>query len=142
MKHFSGIVMESYEASEWLKDCMECESSGTYKLDPEMLIVISKPRNIQAEWRWFIIDGKIVDGSMYRSRGQLILKKEDNIECIKEAQKFADIWLPDSCVCMDLALVDDEMKVIEFNCINSSGFYDNDIDKIFRTWYDFEKGRV
>lgn len=31
---------------------------------------------------------------------------------------------------MDLALYDNELKVIEFNCINASGFYDNDIRKI------------
>ncbi len=52
----------------------------------------------------------------------------DNV--IEDIQKLADKWLPNPTCVMDVALVDDEYKVIEFNCFNSSGFYKNDINKI------------
>jgi len=48
---------------------------------------------------------------------------------------FADKWLPNRNVVMDLALVDNELKVIEFNCINCSGFYNHDVRKIFDALY-------
>lgn len=141
LKHFTGTVMEAQEAWEWLKDAMLCGSSGTYKMEQDMMIVLAEPKVIQAEWRYFVIDGKVVDGSMYRYRGDLYKRREVDVEVLGQAQTFADLWLPDSCVCMDLALVDDAVKVIEFNCINSSGFYDNNVDKIFKEWYAFENRR-
>lgn len=141
LKHFTGMVMESKELWQWLTDAMRCGSSGTYKMEEDMIIVLAEPKVIQAEWRYFVIDNKIIDGSMYRYRGNFFKKRETSSIVLAEAQTFADKWLPSPCVCMDLALVDDQVKVIEFNCINSSGFYDNNVDAIFDAWYQFEISR-
>lgn len=137
LKQFSGQVIKAHECADWLKDATECDSSGSYKLDLTTKVVIGEPRNIKAEWRWFVIDGKIVGGSMYRRNGRLYSKRELDTATIDEAQQLANIWLPDSCCVMDTALVGDELKVIEFNCINSSGFYDNDVAAIFKALWDF-----
>lgn len=137
LKQFSGQVIEAAECAAWLQDAMQCASSGSYQLDKDEIVVVATPKPIQAEWRWFIVNGKIVDGSMYRARGQLVKKHETDADVIAEAQTFADKWLPDPCCVMDLALVDDKLKVIEFNCINSSGFYNHDVDKIFAALYNY-----
>ncbi len=137
LKQFSGQVINSKSCHDWLLDAMECASSGSYQLDKKDKVVISPVRNIQAEWRYFIIDRKIVSGSMYRAHGQLRKQEELNEDVLKEAQSFADKWLPHECCVMDLALVDDEVKVIEFNCINSSGFYANNVDEIFNKLYEY-----
>lgn len=140
LKHFSGQVMNSIECADWLKDAMSCPpESGTYAIPADMLVVIASPKSIKAEWRWFIVDGQIVDGAMYKNRGQLVRIRETDNDVISEAQAFADKWLPSPCCVMDLALVDDELKVIEFNCINSSGFYGHDISKIFKALYEYSK---
>lgn len=132
LKHFAGQVIDAKECANWLNDAMSLPpESGTYAMSPEMKVVIAKPKPIKAEWRWFIVDGKIVDGAMYHAHGQLIKKRELDQEVIDEAQALADVWLPDLCVVMDTALVGDEVKVIEFNCINSSGFYGHNVGKIF-----------
>lgn len=141
LKYFSGQVMLGSEAWDFLTDALACESSGTYKLDESMDIVISYPKNIQMEWRYFIIDRKIVSGSIYRQHGQLILSEEKDPDVLKEAQTFADRWLPSDCVVMDLALVDGELKVIEFNCINGSGFYDHDISLVMQSLYNYHQER-
>lgn len=107
------------------------------KIDEDLMIILAAPKKIQAEWRWFIVDGKIVDGSMYRAHGQMRQSHEKDPMLVREAQQFADIWLPSPCCVMDLALVDDEMKVIEFNCINSSGFYKHDVDLIFKKLWEY-----
>lgn len=139
MKLTTGIQIRKirYTVGDWLLDAMECSSSGSYQLDKNDKVVISPVRNIQAEWRYFIIDRKIVSGSMYRAYGRLRKQEELNEDVLKEAQSFADNWLPHECCVMDLALVDDEVKVIEFNCINSSGFYDNDVNEIFNKLYQY-----
>lgn len=135
LKHFAGQVIRSDECAKWLTEAIDCGSSSTQQMDKDLKIVVSPPRKIQAEWRWFVVGGKVIDGSMYRANGQLIKNHETHSAVIEEAQTFADKWLPNPNVVMDLALVDDEVKVIEFNCINCSGFYNHDISKIFEALY-------
>ena len=140
LKHFSGQVIDSVECADWFKDAMSLPlESGSYAMDPHMEVIVSEPLNIQAEWRYFIVGGKVVSGSMYRYKGQLLKKRELDAAVLEEAQQAADGWLPAPNVVMDLALVDDTVKVIEFNCINSSGFYDNDIPAVFDALWNYYK---
>lgn len=136
LKQFSGQVIGAREACDWLQDAMQCESSGSYRLEVDTEIVVCEPQNILAEWRWFIVGGKIIDGSMYRRQRQMYQRAETDTRVIEEAQKLAHVWLPDTCCVMDTALVGDSVKVIEFNCINSSGFYQNDPTRIFNALWD------
>lgn len=142
MKQFTGMVIEAKECADWFVDAMECDSSGSYKMTPETEVVLAIPQQIQAEWRWFIVGGKVISGSMYRLRGKLIKERETDKMVIEEAQKLADGWLPHECCVMDTALVDSQIKVIEFNCINSSGFYDHDVKSIFQELYNYSSGRL
>ena len=137
LKQFAGQVIEAWECADWLEDAMLCDTSGSYHLDADTTVVIAEPKNLKAEWRWFIVDGKIVDGSMYRAHNQLIKKHEIDSEVIQEAQELADVWLPDACCVMDTALTDCGVHVVEFNCINSSGFYGHDVAKIFQALHKF-----
>lgn len=140
LKQFSGIVIVAKECADWFIDAMECDFSGSYKMSADTVVVLAKPRDIQAEWRWFIIGGKVISGSMYCLRGSLVKKRETDEEVIREAQKLASDWLPNRCCVMDVALVDNQLKVIEFNCINSSGFYDHDVKAIFSNLYQEGSG--
>lgn len=139
LKQFSGQVIESVECYHWFNDMLECETSGSYKLEPATPVVICEPQPIAAEWRWFIVGGKVVSGSQYRIHNQLRKERVTCQKMIAEAQTFADKWLPDPCCVMDLALVHGELKVIEFNTINSSGFYDNDIPAIFKALWEYHR---
>jgi hypothetical protein len=137
LKHFSGQVIGAKECVDWLTDAMQVDTSGTYKIDDDLRIVLSKPKTIQAEWRWFVVGGKVVSGSMYRAHGQMRQELVTDPCELYEAQQMANMWLPSPCVVMDLALVDDVLKVIEFNCINSSGFYKNDVGTVFPALYEY-----
>lgn len=137
LKQFSGTVIAAREAADWLKDAMECDSSGSYKIQEGTMIVVSKPKEIRAEWRWFIVGGRVVSGSMYRCHGQLRKENADEKDLIAEAQLKADGWLPRPCCTMDLALTESGLDVIEFNCINSSGFYDHNVKTIFKSLYEY-----
>lgn len=133
LKQFSGDVFSAKECHDWFKDMMECATSGSYKLDPDTKVVVSLPRKIYKEVRCFIVDGEVVSSSIYRENGVLIQKR-----CEDEAfQKIANKWLPDDCCVMDLAYTSYGYKVIEFNCINSSGMYDCDKEKIFKSLWEY-----
>lgn len=132
LKHFNGQVIDRQECITWLKDAMNCASSGSYQIDQDLQIVLAEPKHIQAEWRWFIVDGKIISGAMYRCRGQLVKYPELDPDVIAEATKLSEGWLPHRNCVMDTALVDNKLYVVEFNCINGSGFYGHDVNAIFK----------
>lgn len=135
LKQFSGIVMGAKECHDWFKDMMECATSGTYKLDASTKVVVSLPKYIDTEIRCFIIGRKVVASSIYRQNGFLSSKQFFN----DDLQYLADKWLPDECCVMDIAYTADGYKVIEFNCLNSSGFYTCDKEAIFKSLWEFHK---
>ena len=138
LKQFSGQVMKAIHIRDWFQDMLQ-DGEGDYFVKPDFEVVISKPKTISAEWRWFVVGGKIVSGSMYRAHGQMRQEQAVDAALIAEAQMLADKWLPHDCVVMDTALVGDDVKVIEFNCINASGFYQHDIDAIFKALWDYHQ---
>jgi hypothetical protein len=142
LKQFSGQMMKAGEAAKWLESATISDSTNYQQISPDDYIVIGFPREILAEWRHFIVDGRVVSSAMYRRRGQLIRNRESDPEVLKEAQGLANLWLPDKCCVMDTALIETEsgereLKVIEFNCINGSGFYGHDIHAIFSALYKY-----
>ncbi len=131
LKVFAGLVMRTNEIEDWLTRA-EGPMQLTGEFSTETLIAISSAKTLKAEWRWFVVGGKIVDGSMYRFDGLPMRKHEDDASVIAEAQDFANDWLPHPTCCMDIALTEDGPRVIEFNCFNGCGFYDHDVAKIVR----------
>lgn len=126
LKHFDGTVTVAREIRRW----MSSVDSGNFSFDGDTEVIIAPPQKIHAEWRYFIVDGKVVDGSSYRIAGQRMANAVARPELYEQAQALADGWLPHRTCVMDVAQTDDGLKVIEFNTFNSSGFYAHDIDKI------------
>jgi hypothetical protein len=129
LKLFTGLVLDVDELEHWL-DKTEVQADGQLQLDTQ--IVISPAVNIQAEWRWFVVGGRVIDGSMYRLRGSPRREHETDSATIAEAQAVADRWLPHPTCVMDIGLIENRPKVIEFNCLNGSGFYKHDVAKILQ----------
>lgn len=128
LKEFSGIVTNIGEIKRW----MSSVDSGNYSFSGDTLVSIAPVQDIMGEWRWFVVNGQVIDGSLYRTYGRRLLRHETDQSIINEAQKFADVWLPHKNCVMDLALTENGVKVIEFNCLNSSGFYNHDIEKVVK----------
>lgn len=139
LKQFSGLVTSSKSCIEYFTNALLADSSSVAQLKPDTDIVLSEPKNIEAEYRWFVVDRKVVSGSMYRNNGMMFRQRVTEPKIIAEAQTFADGWLPHNNCVMDLALVDGKIKVIEFNCLNGSGFYDNDVKAIFDAMWKYEE---
>lgn len=138
LKQFSGYVSMVSEALDFFKDAMNCTSSGSYRIEPDLDIVVSTPKNIISEWRWFIVGNSVIDGSLYRHRGELVKSHVEDNDIFNAAQISAMDWLLSACCVMDTCLLDDrQYKVVEFNCINGSGFYDYDIKKIMTALYEY-----
>ena len=124
-KAFNGKLMSVDDLNNWV-DKMSCDKN-LLLLEP---IIISSPVNIEKEYRLFIIDGKVVSGSLYRVDGELIVDKFVPKYVIDFSEKMAEIYSPSRVFVIDIADVFGGLYVIEVGCFNSAGFYASDIEKI------------
>lgn len=121
-KAFDGRVMDAEglrdlqrQAAQWGRGALE--------------VAISEVKEIFREYRVFIVRRKVITGSLYKVGGKPLASREVEEGVYDFARGIIEVWLPhESCV-IDVALTPDGYKVIEFNNINSSGFYAIDVPK-------------
>lgn len=136
-KAFAGEVMTADALVAWVDnlDKNDCE------FDSSLLVALSIPKPIVMEWRYFIVDGRIVTGSSYRYEGRPHRFEERDSSVLDEAQALADYWLPHPCCVMDVGLVDGQPipQIVEFNGINASGFYAHDVRAFAKALSDYAR---
>lgn len=125
LKAFNGKVVSLDDLLHWRTSTI----FGSFPVNGETLVSISEIREIHTEYRFFIVEGVVVSGSVYRYNGQISPYTVHDTMLVK-AQDMANKWLPHRTCVMDIALVAGELKVVEFNCFNASGLYASDVDKI------------
>lgn len=135
LKEFNGTVADVGDIKHW----MSSTKSGNFSFGDETEIMLSPVKKIYSESRFFVVGGKVVDGSYYRMGGRLQPSHITQQEVIDSAQELADKWLPHECCVLDIADTDEGLKVIEFNTINSSGFYDHDIPAIVKAMTEWAR---
>ncbi len=130
-KIFAGQIVTKGEFDVWVTNTLNAHKDGYTTLTPDTEVIVSEVKNIHSEWRFFVVDGKIVTGSLYKRYG--ILYQEPLLygdAVLPYAQEMVDKWQPDRAFVIDIALTDDGYKIIEYNCMNSCGFYKCDVGKI------------
>jgi len=98
--------------------------------DPNTLIQICTPKEIQQEARFFIIKGEIVTASFYKFGAKVIYRRcddEDLHEFVRE--RISEFQLADAFV-IDVCRTEKGIRIVECNCLNCSGFYDIDMPKL------------
>lgn len=93
-------------------------------------VIISKKKDILAEYRFFIVDNKIVTGSLYKMRGQLITSEYVDNDARSYVKERIQAWTPSKAFVMDIAITDEGCKIIEVNNISSAGLYKADSPRI------------
>ncbi|NRA87757.1 MAG: ATP-grasp domain-containing protein [Rhizobiales bacterium] len=129
-KEFPGQTFSLNNLYVWINKLKNTD----YFIENDNDAIIGPVLNIGREWRIFIIDGEQVTMCQYANRGQsdrIAQCPEAVLNFLKQALK---IYQPASCFVVDVAEVfinnTIELKIIEFNSINSAGFYACGIDVI------------
>lgn len=151
-KTFSGTVMDGSELREWKQKVLDV-SDGYSTLTMDTPVMYASPKKIELEARFFIVDGKVVSGSSYRTLGRQIMyqRVDANNPLFSQLLQFAKDSLWTDCsrqeltppepiapaYVLDVAQVEgeklmDRFKVVEINTINSSGFYATDMSAVIR----------
>ena len=139
-KLFTGQVFFKAETWEEMKDGLL--KNNTHRDVSNDRIMFSKLREICFETRCWIVDGRVITMSEYRRGTKTIYKNSDDDLHLKErVQKLVDIYQPAKAFVMDVCETLEEpgeLKIVEINCINCSGFYGGNlplvIDKLEETF--------
>ena len=127
-KEFGGRLGFYKELREWINKIIKLDLPD---FNSETEIWYSSPKEIEKEWRLFVVDNKIISASKYMEKGELNTSEKDIPESMLNfAKKLIDKYFLSEVYVMDIAKVDNSYKLIECNCFNGTGFYDHDIELI------------
>lgn len=136
LKEFDGCLVMPEET---LERTISNGRRSAY-LNDETIVLYAPEKNIEKEFRCFVVGGKIIDVSSYKENEVIQWKEPTEQERQKCEDFFVEVsqkYRPDDCYVVDFCLSGGTMKVIEYNCIHSSGFYTCDIAKILQAMVDF-----
>ena len=100
-------------------------------------VIVSRPKKITAEARFFICDSRVVTGSYYKTGSQSVWLEADE-SLIAQAEEILDFCLsngynPDRTWILDLAQHDGEWFILEVGSTSCSGLYKCNTDKIIKS---------
>lgn len=95
--------------------------------DPNFEVLLAEAQDIIAEYRLFIVNGKVVSHSLYKVRGEFCTNPNVPDDIIDIAENLCSKWVPAQAFVMDFAETNNGFKVLEVNNINCAGFYESNI---------------
>lgn len=134
-KTFTGTCMEWEEFSRWQHKVCSLGGEDGSSMSPDTRVLIARPKVIYAEYRVYVMGGRVVTGSLYRRGGrpcQELLTDDDIIRFVRE-QAFS--WEPSSAFVMDIARTPEGLRILEAGCFNAAGYYKADIAKVVEAAY-------
>lgn len=140
-KYFAGKVFDVDEFYEWKRNVCVLEHDYGNSMTKDTLIQACAPKVIYAEYRFWIVDAKIVTCSLYK-RGSRVTYSSEVDEAVKrfahQVVRHGDItlamrtsaWQPHRAYVLDVCETPDGFKIVEINTLNSAGFYACDVQKL------------
>jgi len=137
-KSFSGKCFYLHEFSKWRQRMLEsgCEYIDSnfvrhkHEAKADTKVMLSPVKKILSEFRFFVVDGKVVTSSQYKMGGKYYTNSCVDPYLTDYAQAMVDIWQPARAFVIDIFNSELGPKIGEINNINCSGFYDCDVSKL------------
>ncbi len=110
-------------------------TNQTTSVQRDTICVLSSIKKIHAEYRFFIVDRKVVASSSYYSNWQpMSLQSKPPEDAVRMAEIVSQLdWQPDSAYTVDVAVLgDNSSRIVELNSFCCSGFYHSDTTAILK----------
>ncbi len=120
-KLFTGQTVTREEFLSWQKQ--ECKENSPYL---GQKLMISPTQEIQAEYRFFVVNQNIVTSSCYKENNLIRTIRKPSHELISYTTKMINKFPLAKAFVIDIAETNNGFKVIEYNNINTSGLYNCD----------------
>jgi hypothetical protein len=125
-KFFTGGVMTPGMK---LGDFVLAQNPMSYNKD--QLLVVAPIKSIAAEYRFYVIDQKIVTASSYRLGKYPNFALDIPSSLLEVAKNYAKKYQPSEVFVMDIAETSGKYKIVEYNCWNGSSLYNCDAQSLF-----------
>lgn len=120
-----------FTKTKWEDKLIELDNNTYFTKDRfEDLIQVGPVKKIYKEARIWVVDGKVVTSSYYRYGTNVEWMENVEPEGLEFAQRMVDIYQVADAFVMDICDTPDGWKIVEINCINCSGFYKGDMQKV------------
>jgi ATP-grasp domain, R2K clade family 3 len=126
-KSLVGSVNKAGEFKTW---CIDVSKGGYAGLDKDTPIIVAQPYGIEAEWRLFVVDNKVVGASQYHKRGRLFKSPGAPQDVLDFAEKVIARWSPVPAYTLDLCRSGGNCYIVEAQGFNSAGHYAADIKTV------------
>lgn len=129
-KEFPGRVMEIEQLRDWLE---QLKNAGYFESSDNPAI-IGPALTLGSEWRVFVVDRRLVCGCQYANAGIPLSRPGMPNEVANFVEQSLQLYEPAPCFVIDVAEILKDgvksLKIVEYNSINSAGFYACDIARI------------
>ena len=135
LKSFKGgVISAGYSLWQFVNEGL-LDVSFMPAVEAGETMLIAPVKDIDREYRFFVVDGAVVTGSMYMFNGSVQYSSEIPAWVILAANRMALLYQPARAFTMDLATFKngEDVKIVEYNCINCSGLYHSDVDQLIRS---------
>jgi len=118
-KRFTGVVATRRQILEQIRD--------------NEIVIKADKKNIGREYRFLVVDRKVIDGCKYSFDGFSIYKEEEEAkEYLKTVLEDKNLFIPDRAFTVDIGenLNTRELGVIELNSFSCANLYSMNMDKV------------
>ena len=129
-KSFTGQVIDWENFSSWQKDVLAVGETSYCTITHDTLVQVASYKEIYAEYRLWVIDGKIITSSLYKRGGRPFSSEIVDQEILDFGMTCINTWVPARAFCLDIFVGPDGPRIGEVNNINAAGFYKADIQKL------------
>lgn len=109
---------------------------------PLVDIQVGAPKVIYKEARIWIVNGKVITSSYYKFANNVAYLEFVEPDAISFVEDMIKIYQVASAFVMDVCQTPDGWKIVEINCINCSGFYKADMQKLLMSIEEYYENRI
>lgn len=118
LKPFSGRVLERDRID------LAALDFGFYYDDPALPVVVAPVRDVGREWRYVVIEGRVVAGSAYQADGRRALPDDPGGAAWRFASEVADAMeRPEAVYVLDVCESDGALRLLELNPFSGADLY-------------------
>ena len=111
----------------------EIERFGYGNIGSEELVAASEPKNLKFEWRFVVVEGKVITGSQYAENDRFGTEVGCPLEAFEFAEEIAAHYNPDVAWVIDVCQTKGgTYRLMEVGCFSCAGLYKCDLDLIVK----------
>jgi hypothetical protein len=122
-KVFNGAVYTKLDFLRWRADIYANPGDGLTRVSLDTPVLTCSPKQILAEYRYWIVAGRIATRSLYRRGGRLISSPEVDPRIDIFAVARAKEWQPHEAFVLDVCETPEGLRIVEINTVNRAGIY-------------------